>query len=160
MSLSAWEKHALESIEDRLTGSDPKLAALLTCFSRLGSGEAMPFRQRVRTRWWRLRRHSPRQRIRRGRMRRRPGRTGRWLSLPRAVVLLWLLTTFVMVTIAVLISLGSGAKTCTTPWAAVCARSLHARTPRGTAHASRGAARATRGAAHATATNPAAHVLG
>jgi len=29
MSLSAWEQHALDSIQDGLAGSDPELSALL-----------------------------------------------------------------------------------------------------------------------------------
>ena len=32
MSLRAWEKQALDSIEDELAGSDPKLASLLATF--------------------------------------------------------------------------------------------------------------------------------
>jgi hypothetical protein len=41
MSLSVWEQQALDSIKDRLAGSDPQLAALLTTFTRLASGEEM-----------------------------------------------------------------------------------------------------------------------
>lgn len=48
MSLSAREQQALDSITDRLAGSDPELAALLTGFTRLASGEEMPPREKIR----------------------------------------------------------------------------------------------------------------
>lgn len=48
MSLGAWERQALDSIRDGLAGSDPQLAALLTTFTELASGEEMPVRKRVR----------------------------------------------------------------------------------------------------------------
>ena len=41
MSLSAWEQNALDSIKDGLASSDPTLAARLTIFARLASGEEM-----------------------------------------------------------------------------------------------------------------------
>ena len=48
MSLSAREQQALDSITGRLADSDPELAALLTGFTRLASGEEMPQRERIR----------------------------------------------------------------------------------------------------------------
>jgi hypothetical protein len=42
MSLSPHEQQELKSIEDRLSGSDPKLASLLATFTRLTAGETMP----------------------------------------------------------------------------------------------------------------------
>ncbi|MGH3121250.1 MAG: hypothetical protein ACRDND_09550 [Streptosporangiaceae bacterium] len=48
MSLSKWERQALGSIEDGLTGSDPPLASLLGNFSRLALGEEMPVREKIR----------------------------------------------------------------------------------------------------------------
>jgi hypothetical protein len=48
MSLSAWEQQALNSIKDGLADSDPELAALLTTFTELASGQEMPTRERVR----------------------------------------------------------------------------------------------------------------
>ena len=47
MSLSAHDRQALESIEERLTASDPRLAALLSTFSRLEDGEAVPAREQI-----------------------------------------------------------------------------------------------------------------
>lgn len=51
MSLSVKERHALASIEERLTASDRKLASMLDTFFRLTAGEAMPKRERVRAGW-------------------------------------------------------------------------------------------------------------
>lgn len=47
MSLSAWEQQALHSIKDGLAGSDPELAALLSAFTQLASGEQMPDREKI-----------------------------------------------------------------------------------------------------------------
>src|SRR5260370_15618238 len=47
MSLSAWEQQSLDSIEDELAGSDPKLASLLATFARHASGEEMPVREKI-----------------------------------------------------------------------------------------------------------------
>jgi Protein of unknown function (DUF3040) len=47
MSLSAWEQQALDSIKDGLAGSDPDLAALLSAFTRLASGEEMPDSEKI-----------------------------------------------------------------------------------------------------------------
>ena len=47
MSLSAWEQQTLDSIKDGLVGSDPQLAALLTTFTRLASGEEMPVQEEI-----------------------------------------------------------------------------------------------------------------
>jgi len=51
MSLSAHEEHALHSIEDQLSGSDPELASPLATFTRLTAGEDMPAREGIRAGW-------------------------------------------------------------------------------------------------------------
>lgn len=48
MSISEREQHALESIEDDLARTGPKLASMLAMFARLTAGEEMPPRERVR----------------------------------------------------------------------------------------------------------------
>ena len=48
MSLSARDRHALGSIQDQITGSDPQLASLMTMFTRLASGEEMPALEDIR----------------------------------------------------------------------------------------------------------------
>ena len=51
MSLSAYERRALDSISANLTGSDPVLAQLLDTFTRLTASEVMPAREQIGTRW-------------------------------------------------------------------------------------------------------------
>ena len=50
MSLNETDRQALGSLEDRLAGSDPRLASMLNIFSRLAAGEEMPARKRTRVR--------------------------------------------------------------------------------------------------------------
>jgi hypothetical protein len=48
MSLSAREEQILDSMEDGLARSDPKLTWMLATFTRLASGEEMPAREKIR----------------------------------------------------------------------------------------------------------------
>ena len=48
MSLNQPETQALGSIADGLAGSDPRLASMLTIFSRLAAGEEMPAHEKTR----------------------------------------------------------------------------------------------------------------
>lgn len=50
MGLSTREQHALDSIEDRLAESDPRLTSLLATFTRLTDGEGFPERENIRAR--------------------------------------------------------------------------------------------------------------
>ena len=50
MSFTELERQALGSIEDGLAGSDPRLASMLSIFSRLAAGEEMPTREKIRIR--------------------------------------------------------------------------------------------------------------
>jgi hypothetical protein len=50
MSLTQPETQALGAIADGLAGADPRLASMLTIFSRLAVGEEMPARQTTRVR--------------------------------------------------------------------------------------------------------------
>jgi len=132
MSLSEQEQHALHSIEDRLTGSDPRLASLLATFTRLTSGEEMPVREKIRaarrraTRSGRRsRRHPPLNRISR-RARRLYQRLG-WQQTP---LLLWLLITITLIAIALAINRSSGNATCTELWPVVCSQQAPAHNAR------------------------------
>jgi hypothetical protein len=60
ISLNQLETQALGSIADRLAGSDPRLASMLTIFSRLAAGEEMPAREKTRVRRGRPAVHRPR----------------------------------------------------------------------------------------------------
>lgn len=115
MSLSAWERQALNSIKDGLAGSDPELAALLSTFTRLASGEEMPAREKIPASSRRALR-----RIRRARPRRGIHRTGRRLSFQRVALLLWLLTTAALIAIALALSAGDHGATRTATVAGVC----------------------------------------
>jgi hypothetical protein len=60
MSLNQPETQALGAIADGLAGSDPRLASMLTIFSRLAVGEEMPAREKTRVRRGRPAAHRPR----------------------------------------------------------------------------------------------------
>src|SRR5215471_19022334 len=83
MSLTEPETQALGSIANGLAGADPRLASMLTIFSRLAAGEEMPAREKTRARRGRaaaLRPRRARRYPRRGvafpHARRRPARLG------------------------------------------------------------------------------------
>jgi hypothetical protein len=101
VSLNAKDRQALESIEARLAGSDPKLASMLDAFTRLTVGEEMPGPERIHRgsahsmRIWRTLR-LPRIRL-----------LG-WSRWPRAWLLLWLwlAVSLALITVAVVLSRG------------------------------------------------------
>jgi Protein of unknown function (DUF3040) len=115
MSLSAWEQQALDSIKDGLAGSDPELAALLSAFTQLASGQEVPDGEKVRAGSRRALR-----RLRRARWRANARRAWQRLGIQRAVVLLWLLTTAAMIAVALAISAGGDHGTCTETAAMIC----------------------------------------
>lgn len=99
MSLSAWEQQLLDSIKDGLTGSDPKLVALLGTFTRLVSDEEMPAHEKIRSTCRRASRRSLRRR-RRSRLR----RIYRRLGFSTAMLLAWLLISVMLIALALLLS--------------------------------------------------------
>jgi hypothetical protein len=116
MSLSAWEQQALDSIKDGLAGSDPELAALLSAFNRLASDVEMPDREKIQA--------GSRRALRRlQRARRRAGvrRVCQRLGFQRPALLLWLLTTAVLIgAIALAINVGGGPVTCPRTMVMIC----------------------------------------
>jgi Protein of unknown function (DUF3040) len=116
MSLSAWEQQALDSIKDGLAGSDPELAALLSAFTGLASGEKMPDKEEVRAGSRRALR-----RLRRARWRSSVRRMCLRLGLQRAALLLWLLTTAAIIAVALALNASGDHGTCTETLATVCA---------------------------------------
>jgi hypothetical protein len=122
MSLSTWERQALDSIRDGLAGSDPELTALLTTFTQLTDGEAMPARVRLRTRSRRAV-HRARQDSRRERHRRGPGYQRACL---RYALLVWFLMTATIIGAAVALSRGDGHAACSRSWWAACASQVPA----------------------------------
>ena len=116
MSLSAWERQALDSIKNGLAGSDPDLAALLSAFNRLASDADMPDREKVDAGSRRALRRLHRARLR-GRLRRARQRLGS----RRAALLLWLLTTAVLIGAVVLaLNVGGGHATCPQTIVTIC----------------------------------------
>ena len=99
-----WEHQALDSIKSALGDSDPKLAALLAMFGRLASSEEMPGHEKIRS----ALRHPPH--------RRRRARTPhRRLGPPQAAVLIWLLASVAVITVAAILSHG-GPPSCPQAW--------------------------------------------
>ena len=123
MSLNEPHSQALGSSEDGLAGSDPRLASMLTIFSRLAAGEEMPAREKIPVRRRRPAAHRPR------RTRRHP-RSGRALPQPyrlyprlgwqQAMLLLWVVISAGLLAVALVLN-NSGHKAA----AAVLAR-MHA----------------------------------
>jgi len=129
MSLSAWEQQALDSIKNGLAGSDPELAALLSAFTQLASGEEMPHGEKVRAGSRRALR-----RLRRARRRSHVRRLWQRLGIQRAVVLLWLLITAAMIAVALAISAGGVHGTCTETAAMICIDPAPGHSPGSTSH--------------------------
>ena len=127
MSLNAREQQALESIKNGLAGSDPELAALLSTFNWLTSGEEMPAREKAqassRRAFPRLRRVRRRSHVRRSRQR---------LGVQGRVLLLFLLlTTAALTAVVVTLALNAGGNrgTCTKTAATICARPAPGHSP-------------------------------
>jgi hypothetical protein len=115
-SPSAWEQQALNSIKDGLASSDPTLVARLAIFTRLASGEEMPAREKIPV--------GSRQAV----LRSGPGRrhTRRQEVVPP---LLWLVTTVVLIAVALVCNRGGSQGTCTGSWATFCTGATSAAHP-------------------------------
>jgi len=114
MSLTVREQQALEGLASRLARSDPVLAAKLTIFTRLTSGEAMPVRESTR-----LARGPVRESTRLARGSRRLFQR---LGLRGVAALLWLAIAVTLIAVAVAITGGAKSNgSCTSSWPVVCA---------------------------------------
>ena len=140
MSLNAWEQQALDSIKDGLTGSDPELAALLSAFTRLASGEDMPDREKTRAGSRRSLR-----RLRRARMRANVRRVWQRLCFQRAALLLCLLTSAALIAVALALPAGGDHATCAETWAMVCTGPAPAHSPGLASHNTQAGPKAPRG---------------
>jgi hypothetical protein len=122
MSLTEPETHALGSIAQGLAGSDPRLASMLTIFSRLAAGEEMPAREKTRARRGRPaahRRRRARRRARRGIARPHARRLYARLGWQQAMLLLWAVISAGLLAIALLLN-GSGHNACIQPMGTAC----------------------------------------
>ena len=122
MSLTEPETQALGSIADGLAGSDPRLASMLTIFSRLAAGEDVPARQKTRVRRGRLAAHRPRRAWRyprRGIAFSQPRRRYLRLGWQPARLVLGAVISAALLTAALALN-ASGHKTCAQPMRTAC----------------------------------------
>ena len=122
MSLTEPETQALGSLADGLAGSDPRLASMLTIFSRLAAGEEMPAREKTRA--WRGRpaAHRPRRarrHPRRGIASPQPHRLDARLGWQQAVLVLGVVISAALLTAALALT-ASGPTTCARPIGTPC----------------------------------------
>jgi hypothetical protein len=129
MSLSAWEEKALDSIKDEFTDSDPRLVRLLTAFTQLASGEAMPVRNKIRAGSRRAISYPLRKRRRccQTGACRNSSRILQSLGVQHALVLAWLLITVTLIAVSVVLgggsSHGTATQTCAGSWPLACPHS-------------------------------------
>lgn len=123
MSLSSWERQALDSIKEGLARSDPRLATLLSTFTRLVSTEAMPGQEKIaatRRRAIPCSQRRPRHRGR-GAIACACSRSTAAVVNPQwAVMFLWLVITVAMITLALVSNRGGSAGSCVGLWRPVC----------------------------------------
>jgi len=120
MSLSTGDQRALDSIEDGLAGSDPRLASLLATFARLTAGEELPVRERIRA-GWRPASRRPRSRWRhprQGTMRRGVRQVPECLRGQLVWPFLWLAIFIALIAVALTVS--HGGKAPCPGWASAC----------------------------------------
>jgi hypothetical protein len=102
MSPVRWEHQALDSIQSALGYTDPKLASLLATFTRLAASKEMPAHEKVRSFSGPPAAPPP--------VTPAPGKVPhRDRSLQLAVILIWLITSIAMITVAVILSRGGPA---------------------------------------------------
>jgi len=122
MSFTELERQALGSIADGLAGSDPRLASMLTIFSRLAAGEEMPAREKTRVRRGRLAARRPRRARRRPhRGAARPQARGLYArpGWQQAMLLLWVVISAGLIAVALVLSI-SGHNACIQPMGTAC----------------------------------------
>jgi hypothetical protein len=114
MSFTEPETQALGSIADGLAGSDPRLASMLTIFSRLAAGEEMPAREKTRVRRGRPAARAPRRarrHPRRGTALPQARRLYRRLGWQQAMLVLWAVISAALLAVALLLN-NSGHNAC------------------------------------------------
>jgi hypothetical protein len=130
MSLSPWEEQILDSIKDRITRSDPGLAALLDTFTKLVVEEDMPPRENIQaSRRAPCRPSRKRRRRRRHILRQTLGRAHGRLGHQRLGLLLWLLISIALITTALALNRGGSSTGCTPSWTVACTNPAPAQSP-------------------------------
>jgi len=129
--MSADDRHELGAIEEELAASAPKLAGMLSTFSRLTAGEAMPGREQIQA----GRQLTVTQAAfglvpaRAGRSRRRVSARVRQHRLAGTVVVVWLAISFTMIAIALAVTQNGARTSCTPSPTAGCGNNAPARIP-------------------------------
>src|SRR6516165_7641083 len=124
MSLTQPETQALGAIADGLAGADPRLASMLTIFSRLAAGEEMPAREKTRARRGRPAAYRPRRarrHPRRGTAFPQPRRLYARRGGPPALLVLGAVISAAMLAAALALT-ASGPTTCARPIGTACPR--------------------------------------
>src|SRR5262249_5671387 len=122
MSLTQPHRQALGAIADGLAGSDPRLASMLTIFSRLAAGEEMPAREKTRARRRRPAARRPRRARRyprRGMAFPHPRRRYPRLGWPPAMLVLGAVISAALLTAALALT-ASGPNTCVRSMGTAC----------------------------------------
>ena len=122
MSLTQPETQALGAIADGLAGADPRLASMLTIFSRLAAGEEMPTREKTRVRRGRPTARRPRRarrHPRRGTARPQPRRRHPRLGWQQARLVVAAVVCAAQLTAALALT-ASGPATCARPMGTAC----------------------------------------
>ena len=122
MSLTEPETQALGAIADGLAGSDPRLASMLTIFSRLAAGEDMPAREKTRPRRRRSaahRRRRARRHPRRGTASLQPRRRYPRLVWQQAMLVLGAVISAALLTAALALA-ANGPNICARPTGTAC----------------------------------------
>jgi hypothetical protein len=103
MSFTEPDRQALGRIEDGLACSDPRLASMLSIFSRLAAGEEMPAGEKIRVRRGRPAAHRPRRtrpHSRRGTALPQARRLYQRLGRQQAMFLLWAVISATLLAVA------------------------------------------------------------
>jgi hypothetical protein len=102
---SERDRHVLDAMRNYLAESDPHLVGLLGTFTRLTAGEEMPAREQLRAAWRRPMRADRDLRPKLARRSRGVSAHGRQrLGLARGLMLLWLLASVGLISLAVALS--------------------------------------------------------
>ena len=134
MSLTPWEDQILDSIKDRISRSDPRLAALLAIFTKLAADEQMPLGENIRVTPRAFRRPGRRRRRRVRRMVRAPvSRARHRFGDQRLALALWLVISVALVATALLLNRGAQGAGCTPASAFACASPSSTHSPQTTA---------------------------
>jgi hypothetical protein len=127
ISLTKPDKQALDHIQNGLAGSDPRLASMLTIFSRLAADEEMPAREKIRVQRGRPAAHGPRRARRhphRGTVLPQPRRLYARLGRQQAMLLLWAVISAGLLSVALVLNTSGHNTSCIRSMGTACSSPL------------------------------------